>query len=168
MKKSFLFLVTLTLFFLPASALAKGPFTYLTIKGPGLIGELNTTHPALLDFFAFADFSKGSVEAPLDPGEGYEIVRSFVDSETNQVQNFDVLHYYPDSGYVYYDGLIGGSSEYDGKWYKARPEVETEFRAVLAERARLTWIPFIVLITGLVIFFVAYRAKPQSSIENLC
>jgi hypothetical protein len=152
MKRSFVIFTLLTL--------AKGPFTYITIKGPGIIGDLSVTNPALLDFFAFADFSRGEIEKPLDPGEGYEIIRSFVDRETNAVQNFDLLHYYPETGYVYYDGLIGGSSEYDGKWYEARPEVEADFRAVLAERARLTWIPFAVLIVLLAVFFFAYRAKP--------
>jgi hypothetical protein len=71
-----------------------------------------------------------------------------------------LLYYYPDSGYVFYDGLIGdASSEYDGKWYIADPNVESKFRAVLAERARLTWIPFAAFVVLLIVFGVAYYRK---------
>jgi hypothetical protein len=157
--KRLVFLLTLIILAIPTLTLAKGPFSYITIKGPGITGDLSVTNSALLDFFAFADFSKGEVEPPATPGEGYEIIRSFVD-ENNKVQNFDLLYYYPDSGYVYYDGLIGdASSEYDGKWYTADPNVESKFRAVLAERARLTWIPFAAFVILLIIFGVAYFRK---------
>jgi len=139
--------------------LAKGEFDYITIKGPGITGEINVTNPALSqDFFAFADFSHGEIDPPADPGQGYEVVRVYV--VNNKDQPFDQLHYYPYTGYVYYDGLVDGSSEYDRKWYMANPSAEEPFRAVLAERARLTWIPFAVLVVVLVGFFIAYRAKP--------
>ena len=159
--------ILFVILFSTTSALAKGPFTYITIKGPGITGDLSVTNPAMLNFFAFADFSQGSVDAPSSPGEeGYEIIRSFVDGETNKVQNWDLLHYYPDTGYVYYDGLINGSSEYDGKWYTADPNVESKFRAVLAERARLTWIPFAVFIIALVVFVVAYFRKGSTRVNK--
>ena len=45
---------------------------------------------------------------------------------------FDRLHYYPDTGFVYYDGLVNGSSEYDGKWYTAKPEIKTVFESALS------------------------------------
>ena len=162
--KRFTILFVLIFIATTASALAKGPFTYVTIKGPGISGDLSVTNPAMLDFFAFADFSKGSVEEPSSLGEGYEVIRSFVDPQTNAVQNFDLLDYFPDSGYVYYDGLIEGSSEYDDKWYVANPAVEATFRSVLAERARLTWIPFAALIVMLIIFGVAYFGKRPNSV----
>ncbi|MEW6406590.1 MAG: hypothetical protein AB1649_32815, partial [Chloroflexota bacterium] len=118
------------------------------------------TSPVLTeDFFFFADFSKGSIEAPADPGQGYQVVRVYV--VDNKDQPFDQLHYYPYTGYVFYDGLAGGgSSEYDGKWYAASPAAEEPFRSVLAERARLTWIPFAVLVVILAGFFFAYRKRP--------
>jgi hypothetical protein len=46
------------------------------------------------------------------------------------------MHYYPSNtdtgGYVFYDGLIDGSSEYDGKWYIASTEGDLAFRRILA------------------------------------
>ena len=162
MKKIFALLFTLCLLLTPTSALAKGPFTYITINGLGLTGEATVTNPALMDFFSFANFSQGSIDAPTDPGDGYEITRVFVDAATNKAQFWDRLHYYPDTGYVYYDGLINGSSEYDGKWYQARPEAEAPFRDALSQTARLTWIPLAALIVILAVFFIAYRKRPST------
>ena len=71
-------------------------------------------------------------------------------------------HYYPYAGYVYYDGLVEGSSEYDGNWYAANPSAEAPFRNVLIQRALLAWIPFGVLIIILVGFAVAYYRKPKN------
>jgi len=159
MKKTLTILVTVFLLAVPTPAFAKGPFTYITVRGLGLTGELTVTNSALMDFFAFADFSKGSVDAPANPGDEYEITRVYVDTTTNRAQFFDRLHYYPDTGYVYYDGLLEGGSEYDGKWYRAQPGVEAAFRSVLAERARLTWVPFAALVVMLIIFGAAYFSK---------
>jgi len=157
----------IVLFFLlavlvPTAAFAKGDFAYIAIKGPGLTGELNVTNTALTqDFFVFADFSKGGIEAPLDPGQGYQVIRVYVDG--TDVQPFDQLHYYPYSGYVYYDGLVNGSSEYDGKWYLANDAANAPFRAALSERARLNWYTFAALVIFLVIVFIAYRTKPKTA-----
>ena len=108
---SLLFVILL----IPTSiALAKGNFSYITVKGPGITGEINITNPALTsDFFVFADFSKGEVPAPADPGQGYQVVRVYVETVDGKPTNFpfDQLHYYPYTGYVYYDGLVNGSSE---------------------------------------------------------
>jgi hypothetical protein len=162
MKKYISLILVLCLIIPTTLVLAKGKFDYITIKGPGVTGEINVTNPTLTgEFFAFADFSKGPIDPPADPGEGYQIVRVYV-VDTKPVP-FDQLHYYPYTGYVYYDGLANGSSEYDGKWYTANPSANDPFRAVLAERARLTWIPFAALVVILGGFFIAYRAKPQKA-----
>jgi hypothetical protein len=159
MKKIFPILAVLGLGLPVLTAAAKGNFDYVTVKGPGITGEINITNPALTgDFFAFADFSKGNIASPAAPGEGYQVVRVYV--MDNNDQPFDQLHYYPYTGYVYYDGVVNGSSEYDGRWYAANPAAEEPFRAALAERARLTWIPFAALAVLLIVFFIAYRAKP--------
>jgi hypothetical protein len=159
MKKILPILAALGLAIPMLTATAKGNFDYVTVKGPGITGEINITNPALTDdFFAFADFSRGSIASPSAPGEGYQVVRVYV--ADNNDQPFDQLHYYPYTGYVYYDGVVNGSSEYDGKWYAANPAAEGPFRAALAERARLTWIPFAALVVLLIVFFIAYRAKP--------
>lgn len=161
--KKYIFLILALCLIIPTTlVLAKGEFDYITIKGPGVTGEINVTNPALTgEFFAFADFSKGPVDPPANPGEGYQIVRVYV--VDTKPAPFDQLHYYPYTGYVYYDGLANGSSEYDGKWYMANPSANDPFRAVLAERARLTWIPFVALVVILGGFFIAYRSKPQKA-----
>ena len=162
MKKYIFLILTLCLIIPTTLVLAKGEFDYITIKGPGVTGEINVTNPALTgEFFAFADFSKGPVDPPANPGEGYQIVRVYV--VDTKPAPFDQLHYYPYTGYVYYDGLANGSSEYDSKWYMANPSANDPFRAVLAERARLTWIPFVALVVILGGFFIAYRSKPQKA-----
>jgi hypothetical protein len=161
MKKFPVFVLALCMFIPSALAFAKGEFDYITIKGPGITGEINVTNPALTaDFFAFADFSKGSIEEPLNPGEGYQIVRVYV--VDNQASAFDQLHYYPYTGYVYYDGLVGGWSEYDGKWYAADVDANEPFRAALSQRARLSWATFGVLIVLVVVFVMAYYKKPKA------
>ncbi|MBM3123595.1 MAG: hypothetical protein FJZ87_00810 [Chloroflexi bacterium] len=162
MKKTADFFSFLILVLPFVKALAGGGFDYITIKGPGITGEIDVTNPDLTgDFFAFADFSSGEIAEPVDPGQGYEIVRVYV--EGSKDKPFDQLHYYPYTGFVFYDGLVNGSSEYDGKWYPANPSVEAPFRKVLAERARFTWIPFVILLTLLAIFYLAYRKNPQKS-----
>ncbi len=159
-------LIIALLFFLPAAiAHAKGNFDYVTIKGPGIIGEINATNPALTtDFFAFADFSKGEINPPAEPGQGYQVVRVYVEFTDSKPKDlpFDQLHYYPYTGYVYYDGVAQGSSEYDGKWYAANPSAEAPFRNVLAQRALLAWIPFGALVIILIVFAAAYYKKPKT------
>jgi len=159
-----IFVLLLTLLIPTMAVLAQGKFDYITVKGPGLTGDVDVTNPALTeDFFIFADFTQGEVPAPADPGEGYQIVRMYVEYTDSKPKNlpFDLLYYYPYTGYVYYDGVLEGSSEYDGKWYAANPEAETPFRNVLVQRALLTWIPFAVLAVILAGFFIAYNRKPK-------
>lgn len=152
----------LALFLLPSAfAFAKGEFDYIIIKGPGITGEINVTNPALTaDFFAFADFSKGAINEPIDPGEGYQVVRVYV--VDNKAQAFDQLHYYPYTGYVYYDGLAEGSSEYDGKWFAADVDANEPFRSALNQRARLSWVTLGVLTALIIVFAIAYYRKPKS------
>ncbi|RJP50317.1 MAG: hypothetical protein C4557_09925 [Anaerolineaceae bacterium] len=161
-RKYFVYLIVLG-FLIPATVgFAKGNFDYITIKGPGITGEINVTNPALTDdFFAFADFTQGEAPAPADPGQGYLVIRVYVKTMGNKPtdQVFDELHYYPYTGYVFYDGIVNGESEYDGKWYAANPAANEPFRAVLAERARLTWIPFAALLVILAGLYIAYRKK---------
>jgi hypothetical protein len=158
MLKKMILLIALGLMIPTMIVFAKGNFDYIVVKGPGITGDISITNPALTqDFFVFADFSQGDVLPPADPGQGYQIVRMYV--EGNSATPFDQLHYYPYTDYVYYDGLVGGSSEYDGKWYAANQAAEEPFRAVLSERARLNWIPFAAVAVILAGFFIAYRKK---------
>jgi len=116
------------------TALAKGGFSFISIAGPGLKEPVRLTDPALTtDFFAFADFYQDKAKAPTDPGEGYEITRHYVDG-TREIL-FDRLHYYPEAGFVFYDGIENGESEYDGEWYTAQPGIKMAFEAALSIKA---------------------------------
>jgi hypothetical protein len=117
------------------TASAKGSFSFITIARTSPIEIVRTTDPALTDsFFAFADFSRDEVEAPANPGVGYEVTRYFVDRGREIA--FDHLHYYPRTGFVYYDGIVNGWSDYDRKWYTATPEVREAFEKVLPKQTR--------------------------------
>jgi hypothetical protein len=118
---------------IPVSAFAKGGFDFISITGPNL-NDVRITDPALTeDFFTFADFYEARTRAPADPGEGYEVLRYYVDG--NGAIAFDRLHYYPQSGFVFYDGIENGESEYDGGWYVANPEIKPVFESALALQA---------------------------------
>ena len=116
---------------------AKGNFYFLAVTGSGLKDEVRIIDLALTtDFFAFADFYRDKTEAPVDPGVGYEIIRYYLDGGAEIA--FDKLHYYPETELVYYDGIVNGSSEYDHKWYTARPELKSTFETALYTQLRLT------------------------------
>lgn len=159
-KRSLLILLVLLI---PASiALAKSDFAYITVSGQGIQGEMTLTDPIFTqDFFAFADFSKNEIPAPADydPDAAYEITRFYL--ADTKPRAFDSLIYYPDQGYLYYNGLAEGESEYDGKWYAANPAIERPFREALASRARVDWAAFAVFLALAVIFAAAYYARPK-------
>ncbi len=162
MLKKFALLIALGMLIPVTAVFAKGKFDYLTVKGPGITGEINITNPVLTsDFFAFADFTQGEIPPPFDPGQGYQVVRVYVETVDGKPQDvpFDQLHYYPYTGYVFYDGLVFGASDYDGKWYAANPAADAPFRAILAERARLNWIPLAALIVIMAGVAYAYFKK---------
>jgi len=168
MQKKILLILALCLLVPTTLVLAKGNFTYVTIDGPGLTDKLNITDPALTsDFFIFADFTKGPIDPPADPGEGYEVTRVYIETIDNKptAKAFDQLLYFPyaDGGYVYYVGLSEGTSEYDGKWFVANPDADAPFRAALAASARLEWIPVAIVAVIFAGFFIAYRRKPKSA-----
>lgn len=163
MKKiPFLFLV-LALVIPAAVAFAKGKFDYIVVRGPGITEDMNISNPVLTqDYSTFADFSQGSIDPPAEPGAGFQIVRMI--AEGSKGVPYDQLHYYPYTGYVYYDGIVNGFSADGGKWYIANPAIKEPFLAALAEDTRLTWIPFAVLAVLLTVFFIAYRTKPKQKI----
>jgi len=120
----------LTTMLISVSVTAKGGFAFITITGVDLKEAIRTADGELtLGFFAFADFYRNKTEAPADPGAGYEITRYYVDNDHEVA--FDRLHYYPETGFVFYDGIVNGSSEYDGKWYIAKTEIKAAFESAL-------------------------------------
>lgn len=116
------------------TVLAKGDFSFITIIGANITEPMQVTDPALMTgFFAFADFFHDKTKAPADPGAGYEITRFYMNGSV--AVPFDRLHYYPDAGLVYYDGIVNGSSEYDGKWYIAKSDIKAAFEKVLPSKS---------------------------------
>ena len=110
---------------------AKGGFDFITITGPTLKQAVRVTDTSLTtDFFAFANFYEDKTKAPEDPGEGYEITRHYEQGVSDVI--FDRLHYYPESGFVFYDGIENGDSEYDGEWYTADPATKPAFENALS------------------------------------
>ena len=123
-------LVLLLSLLMSVTVSAKGGFDYITISGPGLKDTAHVTDTALTeDFFTFANFYENRTKAPADPGEGYEILRYY--EEGIGARAFDRLHYYPQSGFVFYDGIENGESEYDGGWYTANPAIKPIFESAL-------------------------------------
>ena len=129
-----LILAVLLLLVENGEAFAKGNFAFVMIKGKQLTWPVRVMDPALTsDFLFFIGDFNNRASAPPDPGVGYEVLRYYLDQGRPQV--FDELHYYPESGYVYYDGLGNGWSEYDGKWYRAKADIKELFiRDVQAAR----------------------------------
>lgn len=126
-------LVFMLTLFTSMAVFAKGSFAFISITGPDLKEAARISDPALTeDFFTFADFYRDSTEAPANPGVGYEIMRHYAEKAP-----FDKLHYYPETGFVYYDGIVNGSSAYDGKWYVAKPDIKTIFESALFTQLRL-------------------------------
>jgi hypothetical protein len=113
------------------TALAKGSFDFIAIAGPNIKEAVRVTDTALTeDFFTFANFYEDKTKTPADPGQGYEILRYYIDGQREII--FDRLHYYPDTGFVFYDGIENGESEYDGEWYAANPEIKAVFELALS------------------------------------
>jgi hypothetical protein len=112
------------------AAFAKGGFDFIAVAGADLDEAVRITDVALTeDFFTFANFYEDKTEAPVDPGQGFEITRHYIDGARDII--FDRLHYYPETGLVFYDGIENGESEYDGEWYVAQPEIKIVFESAL-------------------------------------
>ena len=116
---------------------AKGPFDLLVVcDGLGTCFEV--ADPPLLDFFSFADFTQPLEDAPQPKPEAASllITRYGLDRTSGEFIPFDRLRYYGDvagsAGYVYYEGLINGRSEYKGYWYRASPSGEKALMQAIA------------------------------------
>ena len=118
-------------------ASAKGSFTTVVIMRLGT-GELQIVHDSDLEgFFALSDFTKGSREVT-NPGstyaDSYELTR-IGEGEDGGLFAVDRLRYVPPGssqlGYIFYEGLINGSSEYDGKWFPTTPAGDEVMKRIM-------------------------------------
>jgi hypothetical protein len=123
-------------------AAAKGNFAKITVQQEGVEGQVNITDPALLGFFAFTDFEDGRRQAPNVDGPAYVVTRFLLDESGNgRYQPWDRLRYFPASpdstlgrGWVFYEGLVNGSSEYDGQWYMSTRNADALMENIIFPR----------------------------------
>ena len=120
-------------------ALAKGPWGKVEISGEGLTGVVEITDPQLLENLSigiFQDLALGSIPPPEVVGGGYKMLRGW-DNEQDVFTPFDLVHYYPDPaggpGYLYYDGMVNGGSEFDRNWYRVTKQGESAIQQFFAE-----------------------------------
>lgn len=134
-------LAAVLLLVLPAQA--KGPANRIVLTGPNLETPIFLTEPEIigrLSFGSFEDFLAGAVDEPADPGDYFELERQF-ELENDKFQTFDKVRFYPDPGLIHYLGIVNGWTEYDDRWYPARPEAAVAFRTLFDSNAH----PYLVL-----------------------
>ncbi len=159
-------------------AMAKGNFAKIVISGGQLASEIEVTDPSLLGFFSFSDFTNAHTQKP-KVGEGYVVTR-YEQYQDGTFHAWDRLHYYPNTtglgGYVFYDGLINGGSEYDGQWYTASPEGDAALRRILtahiSNASTSTILPSVALLVGLagiaivmIVGFVVIKRRTSSAVH---
>jgi hypothetical protein len=141
-KLPLLYIMALSLVLLLAvtpSAAAKGAFAKVIVYGAGLAVE--SSDPSLMRFDAFNGFSNAYPGTPSVTDEGYLIVRYAQDQRTGEYLAVDSLRLWPTSlssgsiPFVYYEGLVNGWSEYDHKWYEAKPEAARAVQQILESEA---------------------------------
>jgi len=121
---------------LAVPAFAKGTFDRLLVYGEGQ--AIPVTDPSLMAFTAFNDFASPYPGTPSLTTAGFLIVRGAIDPTTGEFLPVDTLRFFPTSEgegsrpFVYYEGLVNGWSEYDHKWYAAKPEAAAALQELLA------------------------------------
>ena len=133
-------LIALAILLLPlAVTSAKGPFDKVVISGPDLPVALEVTDSERLQALGMIELMDihHRVDAPAETGPGYELTRYGYHDVRETYVAFDSVIYYPAASdglpYVYYVGIINGSSEYDRRWYPATAEGDWAMRDILSE-----------------------------------
>lgn len=93
----------------------------------------------MLGFFAFSDFDNGTLQAPQVAGPGYEVTRWAISQEDGKTYvPVDRLLYYHTSdsntlkhGWILYEGLINGSSEYDSHWFTSTRNADALMEGII-------------------------------------
>jgi hypothetical protein len=140
MKTKSLLILLIVALVLAQTALAKGPPQKVTISGGDLAGEIEITDDETvlnaLSMMTLEDYDTLTAEAPEGiSGDGFLITR-FYEDPPGRYFPFDQVRYYPDPegrrGYLFYVGIVNGSSEYDGMWFRASEAGEAVLIDVLA------------------------------------
>lgn len=138
MRKVLLFVLILTAVFqLPTTSEAKGMSDRIVISSPALSEDIIVEDESMLSaLYLMAKFADGEIDEPDDIDVGYELKRQ--SSHDGTYTGFDIVYYYPStsdkSGYVYYLGIVDGSSTLDRKWYDVRPEAELAMQYILSSQ----------------------------------
>jgi hypothetical protein len=117
---------------------AKGNFDKILVFA-GISACIEVDDPSLSGFFSFSDFSERQ-SWPAAPGEGWLIARYASDQNTGEPVPVDHIWIYPPSSHsgplVYYQGLVNGSSEYDGKLFEGNPEAWLKLQSLVEASSR--------------------------------
>lgn len=160
------FLMVTVLMVITPLVRAKGNFSKVVIRCSGLTSDIDVTDPALMEFFSFSVFPEAKIAEPDPSSLGSDcVITRYEQDSTSDFEAWDQLRYYPATsgtgGYIYYEGLLNGSSEYDQKWYLARPEAETAIQSLLAKdraasnKSQLPPSLYLIVAVGLVFAAVA-------------
>jgi hypothetical protein len=118
-----LLILALSLTAVPAEAMGK--FDLIVMESEGLSFQVFDSE--FLDFYAFSNFTEANISALPSMEEGILVTR-YSPVDDVYIEPYDQLIYYPSAngsgGYVFYVGLMDGSSDYDQKWYQGNPEAE--------------------------------------------
>ncbi|MBZ0296863.1 MAG: hypothetical protein K8L99_30155, partial [Anaerolineae bacterium] len=137
-KRVLVMLALLLLSVLPV--LAKGPAHRIIISGGDLSTEIVLTEPYQIQPISMAMLEEFpdpvEVSESLTPESGYQLKRYFR-TDSGQYVQFDGVRYVPDPdggrGYIFYEGIYNGWSEYDGKWFHASAEGESALQDILSK-----------------------------------
>jgi hypothetical protein len=123
---------------------AKGPADKAILTGPGIDSGVEITDLDVLTALGFGSlesFERGGLPMPTSAtGTYYELVRYL--KEGDDFIAWDRLRYYPQTadqyGNIFYVGLESDDmwSEFDGKWYTARPDGDAAMRKLIAAYAK--------------------------------
>jgi hypothetical protein len=118
-------LLILALSLTAVSAEAMGKFDLIVMESEGLSFQVFDSE--FLDFYAFSNFAEANISDPPSMEKGILVTR-YSPVDDVYIEPYDQLIYYPSTngsgGYVFYVGLMDGSSDYDQKWYQGNPEAE--------------------------------------------
>jgi hypothetical protein len=118
-----LLILALSLTAVPADAMGK--FDLIVLESEGLSFQVFDSE--FLDFYAFSNFAEANISDPPTMEKGILVTR-YSPVDDVYIEPYDQLIYYPSTdgsgGYVFYVGVMDGSSDYDRKWYQGNPEAE--------------------------------------------
>jgi hypothetical protein len=124
---------TLAVLLLAAGSVdAKGTPSKVTISGQGLAKSVGVTNAAELQWLGLGRLENltAPIKAPMNIGAGYIVVRY------DGNRPFDHIRYYPGraraAGYIFYIGIVNGSSEDADKWFRASVRGDSVMRRILS------------------------------------